>query len=872
MVGEPQPATRTRLPRVVIAAPASGQGKTTVAVGIMACLTRRGHQVAAGKVGPDYIDPGYHVLATGRPGRNLDPWLTGESLIVPLLLHGARTPRPADVAVIEGVMGLFDGQLGGDGFASTAHLAALTASPVIVVVDISSASRTVAATVHGLADFDPAISVAGVILNKAGSDRHAAEVCRAVTALGLPVLGVLPRHAGVSAPSRHLGLVPVAERDDAAATLDRLAEQTERYLDLDAVLDIAGTAADLDGEPWNPSAAVASGAGSGVAARLGSGVGAETGAAAGCEVGTAGHGQGPVVAVAGGRAFTFRYSETEELLRAAGCQPVVIDPALDCTLPPGCSGLYLGGGFPEVHALELSRNTELINELREAIGAGMPTVAECAGLLYLCRAVEGHPFVAAVPATAAMHPGLRIGYRRAVLAADGVLGPAGLQVRGHEFHRTRTDPGWGTTPGWVFEEEGGQRLDGFALDPAGTGTPSLHASYLHLNWAGTPQIASHFADRVADFATRPALAAVRRPATLDGWVESTSTGRDPAPEPSPEPNLDHHGDAELDGRLVDFAVNVRLPGPPSWLAEIITESTASLGRYPDVSAARTALARRHGIPESMVLPTNGGAEAFSLIAAAVPGRNPLIVHPQFTEPEAALRRCGRIAARHLLSADDGFTLRPTEVDGAADLVMVGNPTNPTGVLHPLSAISDLRRPGRVLVVDEAFIDAIEGEPSMIGADLDGVLVVRSLTKTWGLAGLRAGYVVGDPRLIALLADRQPPWSVSAPAAAVMTAVSTPAALAEVRAAAADYAVWRAHLVRGLRSLGLRPVDGQAPFVLVEVPEHTRESLRGKGYAVRRGDTFPGLGPGWIRLAVRDPHRCDGLLRELTGTLGHRQSA
>ncbi len=849
MVGEPQGATRTRLPRVVIAAPASGQGKTTVAVGIMACLTRRGHQVAAGKVGPDYIDPGYHVLATGRPGRNLDPWLTGESLIVPLLLHGARTPRPADVAVIEGVMGLFDGQLGGDGFASTAHLAALTASPVIVVVDISSASRTVAATVHGLADFDPSVTVAGVILNKAGSDRHADEVRRAVTGLGLPVLGVLPRQAGVSAPSRHLGLVPVAERDDAAATLDRLAEQTERYLDLDAVLDIASTAADLDGEPWNP----------------------------GEVVGSLGHsGPPPVVAVAGGRAFTFRYTETEELLRAAGCEPVTIDPALDCELPTGCAGLYLGGGFPEVHALELSRNTKLIAELREAIGAGMPTVAECAGLLYLCRAVEGHPFVSVVPATAAMHPGLRIGYRRAVLAGDGVLGPAGLPVRGHEFHRTRTDPGWGTTPGWLVEEAGTTRPDGFSLDPAGTGTPSVHASYLHLNWAGSPQIAGHFAARVAQFAARPALSAVRRPPAATHRVDAefdteviTGIGD---PHPQHEPNLDHHGDAEIDDRLIDFAVNVRLPGPPPWLAEIITAGTATLGRYPDVTAARTALARRHRVPESMVLPTSGGAEAFSLIAAAIPGRNPLIVHPQFTEPEAALRRCGRIPARHLLSADDGFTLRPAEVDGAADLVLVGNPTNPTGVLHPLRVISELRRPGRVLVVDEAFIDAIENEPSAIGTDLDGVLVVRSLTKTWGLAGLRAGYVVGDPRLIAMLADRQPPWSVSAPAAAVMAAVSTPAALAEVRACAVDYAGWRAHLMRGLRGLGLQPVDGQAPFVLVEVPEHTRESLRRKGYAVRRGDTFPGLGPTWIRLAVRDPHRCDGLLRELARTLDHRETA
>ena len=208
----------TPLPRVVIAAPASGQGKTTIAVGIMAALSRAGHAVAPAKVGPDYIDPGYHALATGRPGRNLDPWLTSEELIVPLLLHGARTPDPADVAVIEGVMGLFDGRIGTGGFASTAHLATLTRSPVILVADISSAARTIAATLHGLRTFDPGVDVVGVILNKAGSVRHAHEVRSSVEAIGLPVLGVLPRDAGVSAPSRHLGLIPAAERTDASTT------------------------------------------------------------------------------------------------------------------------------------------------------------------------------------------------------------------------------------------------------------------------------------------------------------------------------------------------------------------------------------------------------------------------------------------------------------------------------------------------------------------------------------------------------------------------------------------------------------------------------------------------------------------------------
>ncbi|MGB3828944.1 MAG: cobyrinate a,c-diamide synthase, partial [Ornithinimicrobium sp.] len=456
------------LPRILIAAPASGQGKTTIAVGIMAALTRRGYAVAPAKVGPDYIDPGYHALATGRPGRNLDPWMVDEADVVPLFAHGFTTPVPADVAIIEGAMGLFDGRLGTDGFASSAHLARLTRTPVVVVVDISSASRTVAATIHGLRTFDPSITVAGVVLNQAGSTRHSDEVRRAVEAMGMPVLGVLPRDAGISAPSRHLGLVPAAERPDAAATLERLAEQVEHFIDLDAVMALARSAPDLDVAPWSPITA------------LGSGVSADA--------------PSPVVAIAGGRAFTFRYAETEELLRAGGCDVVTFDPASDAGLPAGVAGLYLGGGFPEVHAAALSGNASLRADIREAVHSGLPTVAECAGLLYLCDVVEGQPMVGAVGANAGMHPRLTLGYRQATLAVDSVLGPAGTSVQGHEFHRTRTDPAAAPSPAWhMLDASGEPRADGFALDPAGTGTATLHAAYLHVHWAGNPQLAANFA-------------------------------------------------------------------------------------------------------------------------------------------------------------------------------------------------------------------------------------------------------------------------------------------------------------------------------------------------------------------------------------------
>ncbi|HMR14567.1 MAG TPA: cobyrinate a,c-diamide synthase, partial [Arachnia sp.] len=200
------------IPRLVIAAPASGHGKTTVATGVMAALRARGMVVAPFKVGPDYIDPGYHTLASGRPGRNLDPFLCGEDLMAPLLLHGAEG---ADVAVVEGVMGLFDGRLGTDGFASTAHVARLIDAPVVLVVDARHTSRSVGALVLGMATFDPSIRIAGVVLNQIGSPRHEAEARAAVEGVGVAVLGVLPRNLEIEAPSRHLGLVPAAERDDA---------------------------------------------------------------------------------------------------------------------------------------------------------------------------------------------------------------------------------------------------------------------------------------------------------------------------------------------------------------------------------------------------------------------------------------------------------------------------------------------------------------------------------------------------------------------------------------------------------------------------------------------------------------------------------
>ncbi|HMQ64856.1 MAG TPA: cobyrinate a,c-diamide synthase [Arachnia sp.] len=789
------------IPRLVIAAPASGHGKTTVATGVMAALRARGMVVAPFKVGPDYIDPGYHTLASGRPGRNLDPFLCGEDLMAPLLLHGAEG---ADVAVVEGVMGLFDGRLGTDGFASTAHVARLIDAPVVLVVDARHTSRSVGALVLGMATFDPSIRIAGVVLNQIGSPRHEAEARAAVEGVGVAVLGVLPRNLEIEAPSRHLGLVPAAERDDAGIVA--MGRVVAEHVDLDALLAIARTASPLDAEPWDPHRSSRRAEPTGEAGRV-EVKGPAPGSAA-----------LPKVAIAGGRAFTFRYPETDELLIAAGCEPVVFDPLTNTELPTGTAGLWLGGGFPEVHAKELAGNKPLLAAIRDAIADGMPTVAECAGLLYLCRELDGEPMVGALPGTSAMTARLTMGYREATAEADSLLGRVGETITGHEFHRTAADPG--VAAAWLLDG----RRDGVA-------TPTLHASYLHVHWAGHPQLARRFADAVREYAER---------------------GLD----------LNHHGDRDLAPGLVDFAVNVRQPRTPGWLVEAITRD-ADWASYPDPTPARAAIAAHHGVAEDMVLPVAGVAEAFTLIARAIPGEA-LILHPQFTEPEAALLAAGRRPQRHILRPDEGFLLDPAAVP-AADLAVVGNPTNPTAVLHPREALLALR--AGTLVVDEAFLDAVPGEPeTLIAPEMPGRLVLRSLTKTWAIAGIRAGYVVGDPTLIARLHAQQPPWSVSTPAIAATVACLSPEHHREAERLAAEGAEAREDLADRLRAAGLDPIEGAAPFVLVDAAGiaagSLHEPLAARGYAVRRGETFPGLGPTWLRLAARTPDHHAGLVAAL----------
>jgi cobyrinic acid a,c-diamide synthase len=423
----------------VVAAPASGSGKTTVAIGLMAALSGRGLRVSGHKVGPDYLDPTYHALATGRPGRNLDPFLVGEALIGPLFGHGAAG---ADLAVVEGVMGLFDGRAGTDE-ASTAHVARLLAAPVLLVVDCAGLSRSVAALVHGFGSYDPALRIAGVVLNRVGSARHEALLRAALADRGVPVLGALPRDDAVGIPSRHLGLVPVAERGAAAQErLAALAALVERHCDLDAVVRLAASAPPLPAQPWSAEAV----AGPPVAGR-------------------------PVVAVAGGPAFTFSYAETAELLAAAGAEVAVFDPLADERLPAGTRGLVLGGGFPQVHAAGLAANQPLMAEVTRLARGGAPVLAECAGLLYLGRSLDGAPMCGVLPVDAAMTDRLTLGYRAAV-RHDG------RPVRAHEFHRTVCRPAHGAQPAYT--------VDGA---PAGFVQGRVHASYLHTHWAARPELA-----------------------------------------------------------------------------------------------------------------------------------------------------------------------------------------------------------------------------------------------------------------------------------------------------------------------------------------------------------------------------------------------
>ena len=452
-------------PAVMVAAPASGSGKTTVATGLIGALRQAGHVVAPFKVGPDFIDPGYHTLAAGRVGRNLDPVLVGEQLIGPLYAHGAAG---ADIGVIEGVMGLFDGRIESDArmpaSGSSAHVADLLGVPVLLVVDARGQSHSIAALLHGFSTFDTETTIAGVVLNRVGSARHEQVLRQACEQVGVPVLGAIPRRNELEVPSRYLGLVTAVEYDRRARqAVEAMTTLIARHVDLGAVRGLARSR--VSDSAWDPSAAT--------------GEPAEPFAA-------------PVtVALASGKAFSFGYPEHAELVAACGAEVREFDPLVD-TLPEGTDAVLLPGGFPEQFAAELSGNHLARRQVNALAAAGGPIHAECAGLLYLVSELDGHPMCGVLAGSARFSERLTLGYRDAVAVTDSPLYRAGQRVVGHEFHRTVVTFANDYQPAWMYR---GQHSDAVREGAIHGG---VHASYLHTHPAATPEAVARFVAHAAD--------------------------------------------------------------------------------------------------------------------------------------------------------------------------------------------------------------------------------------------------------------------------------------------------------------------------------------------------------------------------------------
>lgn len=449
-----------RIRGLVIAAAGSGSGKTTVSLGLMAALARRGLRVAPFKVGPDFIDPGHHRQVTGCPSRNLDGWMLSRETNQDIF---RRAAQGADVAVVEGVMGLFDGFDGRSEEGSTAQMAKWLDLPVLLVVDARSMARSAAALVQGFERFDPDVRFAGVVFNRVGSPGHLEYLREALEgAVAMPLRGGLPRETALEIPERHLGLVTAEDHPLEGGRVQRLADLMEGHLDLAALV------ADLPELPVPPPPApTPSPQGEGPPVRLG---------------------------VARDAAFCFYYPDNLDRLAAAGAEVISFSPLADSDLPPDLDGLYLGGGYPELHADRLAEN----RRLREAIGAagraGMPIYAECGGLMYLCRELAPgagglRPMCGIFPMTVRMLPRRRaLGYREVRLTADCLLGPSGATLRGHEFHYSEIVSGaagvenvYAVTP-----RRGGA--------PAGEGFRAGRTlgSYIHLHFGSRPQAAESF--------------------------------------------------------------------------------------------------------------------------------------------------------------------------------------------------------------------------------------------------------------------------------------------------------------------------------------------------------------------------------------------
>jgi cobyrinic acid a,c-diamide synthase len=460
--------SRIPIPRLILTAPGTGQGKTTVAAAVMALLAERGLRVAPFKVGPDYLDPTHHRAAAGRASRNLDSWLLPPDVLLALFRRAATGANAADVAVVEGMMGLFDGRSAASDEGSTAAVAKLLGTPVVLVLDVWTMGRGAAAVVHGMATFDPDLTLAGVVLNRAAARSHV-ELCRDAIAAttGVPVLGWLPADEGLAVPERHLGLTAAGER---AMDLARLRDAARETLDVDALLRIARSAPPLPAGP-DPLPAPAAGVRA-------------------------------VIAVARDAAFDFYYEDNLDLLRAAGAELRFFSPLADARIPADADTLYLGGGYPELHAAALAANAEMRADVSRFAASGRPVYAECGGLMYLCDALVDeagarHPMAGVLPGESRMR-GLTIGYREVVALRDTPIARAGWTVRGHEFHHSVLAGG---SPSPAYRRKDGTETEGVVGGKMG----NVLGSYVHVHFGADARMAERFVARAA--AARKTLAA-----------------------------------------------------------------------------------------------------------------------------------------------------------------------------------------------------------------------------------------------------------------------------------------------------------------------------------------------------------------------------
>jgi cobyrinic acid a,c-diamide synthase len=467
------------IPRIVVAGTESGVGKTSLTLGLVMLLRRRGLRVQTFKVGPDYLDPTYLTLASGRPCYNLDGWMTGETYVRQLF---CRASQDADIAVVEGVMGLFDGADEGSLEGSTAQIAKWLAAPVLLIANVHGMARSIAALVHGYSSFEPGIEVCGVIANHCGSEGHGRLLANSLRLASLPpLMGIVSRGALPELPSRHLGLVTADADRLPSATLEKLADALEPGLAIDPILKIARKAAPID-LPSVPGSAVRN-----ARVRLG---------------------------VARDEAFHFYYPDNLEALQRMGCELVTFSPMRDSALPAGLNGIYLGGGYPEEYAAELSANNAMLESIRTFAAAAGMVYAECGGLMYVSEALETldgkrHAMLGLLPATTRMCKRLQsLGYREATLLQDGFWGKRGERLRGHEFHyseMTRT-PAWPAAYQTSPRRSQKESCEGFQNESG-----SILASYLHLHFASTPTAVEHFVNRLRE--NGPAVSAFHQPAS-----------------------------------------------------------------------------------------------------------------------------------------------------------------------------------------------------------------------------------------------------------------------------------------------------------------------------------------------------------------------